>query len=96
MADRPAEPVFVLAILKGAVEGDPYAHFAALGGFDHHVADAVACGFVTGTGAEVQPTAEGRAFYAEARLARLPPGRAYLWHGPVREHAEATLRASLR
>lgn len=68
--------VHVLAILKGAVEGDPYQHFAAFGGFDAHAAEADRLGLI---GDDLCPTDLGRRFYVDANLASLPAGRANQW-----------------
>jgi hypothetical protein len=76
----PEPDVLTVALLKGAVEGDPTLHFASLLGFRHHVPVAQATGVLAEDGET--PTALARDIYHRYRLDQLPPGRAYLaWHG---------------
>jgi hypothetical protein len=69
-------PVHVLALLKGAVEGDPYKHFASLLGIAQHLEAAAALGLMTPDG---RVTAAGAALYEAAGLHSLPEGRANHW-----------------
>jgi hypothetical protein len=71
----------VVAVVKGAQEGDAYAHFASLFGFRAHVDAAAGLGFVDGQAYrdDVTVTDAGRSFYERFRLAELPAGRAANW-----------------
>jgi hypothetical protein len=68
----------VIAIIKGAVEGDPQKHFGSLLGYSEHLAAAVRAGLVT---TDEQPTDEGYEFYSWHNLDQFPAGRANYWHG---------------
>lgn len=68
--------VHVIALLKGAVEGDPEKHFGSLLGYDQHLTTAVRAGLVTVAG---DPTDRGIEFYSWHLLDQLPDGRANYW-----------------
>lgn len=82
--------VFTVALIKGAVEGDPYKHFAALGGINHHATPATKAGLLTSDGVTIEATDAGRLFYQIAELSVLPEGRATNW-GAVADKALALL-----
>lgn len=71
----------IIALVKGALEGDPEKHFGSLLGFDEHLRDAAQLGLVRcETGSyDVEVTDAGREFYESQRLFWLPPGRANAW-----------------
>lgn len=72
--------VHVLALLKGAVEGDPYRHLASLMAVSStHLPAGVEAGVLTVVDGEITATAAGRRFYTEHGLGLLPPGRANNW-----------------
>lgn len=71
--------VFTVALIKGAVEGDPYKHFAALGGINQHAEPAIQAGLLTSDGMTIEATDAGRLFYQVAELSALPEGRATNW-----------------
>lgn len=87
--------VFTVALIKGAVEGDPYKHFAALGGVNHHATPAIQAGLLTSDGTQIEATDAGREFYRLADLASLPDGRATNW-GTVADKALAVLATTGR
>lgn len=76
-----ADPdLYTVALIKGAVEGDLYAHFGSLGGVAAHIAIARQHGLL-----EIEdqhtPTNFAHQLYIRHRLDQLPNGRAYLaWH----------------
>ncbi|MFI6528068.1 hypothetical protein [Streptomyces uncialis] len=97
-----ASPTHILALVKGAAEGDAIKHITPAG-LGTHLDDAVACGLLTvGSDAyDLHPTDTGRALY-EAHLTGLPDGRANHWGSAVpaaavdqvhQLHLEATGRA---
>ncbi|AHH98280.1 hypothetical protein [Kutzneria albida] len=83
--------VFVIGLLRGAVEGDPRQYFGSIRSWDRHQANAIQCGVVEVAEAveEVDgrpmvvlsevPTEYGKEFYVRHDLGGLPPGRAYMW-----------------
>ncbi len=91
MAMQQDDLIFVIGLLRGAVEGDPTRHFGSLRSWTRWQTLAVQCGVVelaTVTvdvdGAQTPvltevPTDYGREFHARHDLAALPAGRAYLW-----------------
>lgn len=85
--------VHTIAIIKGAVEGDPLQHLGSLLGVDIHAALAVHLGLIEPAAGEAPFTATdaGREFYADANLAALPDGRANHW-GTAADHARDLLR----
>jgi hypothetical protein len=78
-----ASPTHILALVKGAAEGDPIKHITPAG-LGTHLDDAVACGLLTVGSDEydLHPTGTGRALY-EAHLANLPDGRANHWGSAI-------------
>ncbi len=73
--------VFTVALIKGAVEGDLFAHFGSLRGMDEHVGVAETNDLLDpfgGYGGRAVATDKARRIYRECRLADLPDGRAYL------------------
>lgn len=69
-----------VAILKGAVEGDPYLHLGSLLGVSGHVETLVRAGLVESSPVdEIIVTPLGVAFYVEHNLTELPDGRANSW-----------------
>lgn len=71
--------VFTVALIKGAVEGDPYKHFAALGGINQHAEPGIQAGLLTSDGVTIEATDAGRLFYRVAELSALPDSRAVNW-----------------
>jgi hypothetical protein len=78
----------VLAVVVGAArpDGDVYAHFGSLLGFNDHVAVAKRLGLVQAApepvaddAPEILLTDAGRAFVEQYRLTKLPEGRANYW-----------------
>ncbi|GGU52640.1 hypothetical protein [Streptomyces violascens] len=97
-----ASPTHILALVKGAAEGDAIKHITPAG-LGTHLDDAVACGLLTvgSDDYDLHPTDTGRALY-EAHLTGLPDGRANHWGSAVPRaavdqvhqlHLEATDRA---
>ena len=81
--------VHVIALVKGAVEGDPFKHL----GLPYQLADiirteATRLGLIDDL---CQPTPLGRSFYIDANLASLPAGRARYW-GAAALRAQTMLR----
>lgn len=70
-----------VAILKGAVEGDPLRHLASWLEWRGHLAPLLSAGLVTGSpdSLAVTLTGAGREFYTRHRLDLLPDGRANQW-----------------
>lgn len=93
-----ASETHIIAIVKGAAEGDAERHFGSLLGFATHLADATRIGLVQADGPyDVVLTDAGRLFYDEQSLAELPSGRANQWPtdgalGAIRVAAEDRLR----
>ncbi|MFD7659209.1 hypothetical protein ACFV4N_34970 [Actinosynnema sp. NPDC059797] len=80
LRDRFAD-VFTVAVIKGAVEGDLYLHFASLGGVELHLATARRLGLIDPEN-EHTATSRAHALYRRHGLEHLPDGRAYsCWHG---------------
>jgi hypothetical protein len=93
MNKPPMSPVHVIALVRGAVEGDPIRHLASLLGYKAHVDAAVRLRLVT-IGADLYDlavTEAGQRFYHQARLDALPDGRANHWRGELVEDAVARL-----
>ncbi|TQM85477.1 hypothetical protein FHX81_7961 [Saccharothrix saharensis] len=84
--------IFTVALIKGAIEGDPYRHFGSLGGVTQHLATARRLELIDPED-EHTATARAQALYRRHGLNRLPAGRAYLaWHGsPIVEAVLAEL-----
>lgn len=68
--------VHAIALVKGAVEGDPHKHFGSLLGYEQHLIAAVGAGLVVLDG---EATDRGVAFYKRHGLETLPDGRANYW-----------------
>ncbi|GAA2679692.1 MULTISPECIES: hypothetical protein [Actinosynnema] len=68
--------VFIIALVKGAVEGDPTMHFGSLLGVGQHMAVARELGLLQQDGQT--PTDKARQLYERHELNKLPHGRAYL------------------
>lgn len=96
-----ASPTHILALVKGAAEGDPIKHIPPMG-LGTHLDATVACGLLTigSSPYDLHVTDTGRALY-EAHLKNLPDGRANHWGSAVpaaavdqvmRLHLEATGR----
>ncbi|WP_410570576.1 hypothetical protein [Amycolatopsis sp. cmx-4-61] len=93
----------VLAVVVGAArpDGDVYAHFGSLLGFNAHSAVAERLGLVQAApepvaddAPEIVLTGTGRAFVEQFRLSELPAGRANYWslhHAWLTEPAAAEL-----
>ncbi|SEP53608.1 hypothetical protein [Amycolatopsis saalfeldensis] len=90
----------VLAVVVGAArpDGDVYAHFGSLLGFDAHLAVAEELGLVlpapepiADDAPEILLTDAGRAFVRQFQLTKLPAGRANYWN---LRHASLTEPAS--
>jgi hypothetical protein len=75
--------VHTIAIIKGAVEGNPLLYIAAFGAVDVHARPALELGLIAiDDRYEEIPyvaTSAGREFYIDANLASLPSGRANHW-----------------
>jgi hypothetical protein len=72
--------VHVLALLKGAVEGDEYKHFGSLLAIDAHFEVGRELGLLLkDAGGSIVPTVKGRSFYVDYGLRELPGGRANYW-----------------
>ncbi|MFC7912391.1 hypothetical protein [Streptomyces sp. NPDC057386] len=78
-----ASPTHILALVKGAAEGDPIKHITPMG-LGVHLDDAVACGLLATRSSpyDLHVTDTGLALY-EAHLKDLPDGRANHWGGAV-------------
>jgi hypothetical protein len=70
--------IFTVALIKGAVEGNLYAHFGSLLGIDGHIAVAEEAGFMKPAVGWAEATDKAHRVYRECGLADLPEGRAYL------------------
>ena len=93
----------VLAVVVGAArpDGDVYAHFGSLLGFDAHLAVAKELGLVhpapepiADDAPEILITDAGRAFVQQFQLTKLPAGRANYWslhHASLTEPASTEL-----
>lgn len=87
--------VFVVGLLKGAVEGDAYAHFGSILAIRYHEHNAVDAGLITVGDERNVATERGLDFYRRHRLRSLPPGRAYLWRSEDVATAVAELELTI-
>lgn len=103
--DRVRLEEFALALIKGAVEGDPYRHFGSLLGVNAHAAPLLRAGLLVACdppstaagedhGVDFVATEAGRDLYERHQLATLPAGRASFWIGVTGERRRRLQDAS--
>jgi len=85
----PVSAVHVIALVKGTFEGDPYAHFGSLLGFEDYAAAARQLGLIDGEG---KLTSRGLDLYYDGGLRSLPSGRANDWSADAPEALAIAVR----